>query len=313
MLTPEKRINLNTLITNNKLDEALADLEPLLSTSQFSDELIIIRSDYLELEKRKRLGLATAEQLSASRNQLSYRLLTLLKSVAAQEKEPIREEKFSESIKASMWELDSKVESLTREQFQVIKQLRYLKKVRISGCAGSGKTLVAAEKSIRLANAGISTLFLCHNPYLARHVKKLVKGTAVKVYPFGDWINDINGRQAGRGGDYWNNYFEPTGAELETAFDRIVTNRITYDAIVIDEAQDFKNDWWTIIEAALIDSSNSILYIFHDDNQAILPFRSIYPIDEPVIDLSRNCRNGGRIYDFMRNHFHHQAGCTGKA
>ena len=47
-----------------------------------------------------------------------------------------------------------------------------LRRVRISGCAGSGETLVAAEKALRLARAGVTTLFLCHNPLLAEHVRE---------------------------------------------------------------------------------------------------------------------------------------------
>lgn len=54
-----------------------------------------------------------------------------------------------------------------------------------------------------------------------------------------------------------------------------------------------------VVEAALANPSSSTFYIFHDDFQAVLPFRSSYPIQEPMLDLSRNCRNAGRIFELM--------------
>ena len=54
------------------------------------------------------------------------------------------------------------------------------------------------------------------------------------------------------------------------------------------------------IEASLIDNQVGILYIFHDDHQSLPPFVPSYPINETVIDLSRNCRNAGKVYELMR-------------
>src|SRR5690242_19125435 len=58
---------------------------------------------------------------------------------------------FAPSVSDYMAQLNRKVERLTNDQFRVIQMLSGEKRVRISGCAGSGKTLVAAEKAIRLS------------------------------------------------------------------------------------------------------------------------------------------------------------------
>jgi hypothetical protein len=78
---------------------------------------------------------------------------------------------FSESIRKRMAQLSRVIEELTSEQYRAITQLRFLNRVRISGCAGSGKTLVATEKAIRLARGGVKTLLMCHNPMLAEHLR----------------------------------------------------------------------------------------------------------------------------------------------
>lgn len=219
----------------------------------------------------------------------------------------IKTNNFTESISSTMALLRQKVKNLTDDQYRTLRMIRVNKRVRISGCAGSGKTLVAAEKAIRLSNVGIDTLLLCHNPYLADKLERLVAGSGVEVFSFGNWINSLNGKPPIDYGKEWTNIYEPTDSELESAFEKIYHGQKTYGAIIVDEGQDFREKWWTILELLLENSTNSFFYIFHDDNQALLPFRGKYPIESPVIDLSRNCRNGGEIFNFMRKNFHFNA------
>lgn len=207
---------------------------------------------------------------------------------------------FSLSLSNHMALLNRKVEYLTQEQFRIIWMLRYLRRVRISGCAGSGKTLVAAEKAIRLSRAGLKTLFLCHNPLLAKHVARLTQGSGVKVEPFGSWVTHLIGCISDDNFGNWTNYEEPDRQTLANAFDVLVERGPRFDAVIVDEGQDFRDEWWAIVEASLNNTEANILYIFHDDHQALLPHRSTYPIKEPPIDLSRNCRNAGKIFELMR-------------
>jgi hypothetical protein len=208
---------------------------------------------------------------------------------------------FSPSIRSYMAELDRKIEKLTQEQYRVIHLLRNLRRVRIAGCAGSGKTLVAAEKAIRLSGAQVSTLFLCHNPLLAGHIAGLTRGSGISVAPFGEWVAALAGVPLPGGADTWTKYDEPDPAFLDLALEAVLEYGPRYGAVIVDEGQDFRREWWDIVEACLDPYGPKILYVFHDDHQALLPYRATYTISEPVIDLSRNCRNAGKIYSLMRD------------
>jgi hypothetical protein len=203
---------------------------------------------------------------------------------------------FSPPIRSYMAELDRKIEKLTQEQYRVIHLLRNLRRVRIAGCAGSGKTLVAAEKAIRLSGAQVSTLFLCHNPLLAGHIAGLMRGSGVSVAPFGEWVASLAGVPLPGGADTWTKYDEPGPALLDRALEAVLEYGPRFGAVIVDEGQDFRREWWDIVEASLDPCGPKIFYVFHDDHQALLPYRATYTIGEPVIDLSRNCRNAGKIY-----------------
>jgi hypothetical protein len=196
--------------------------------------------------------------------------------------------------------INQEVFSLTAEQYRVIQQLRHLRRVRISGCAGSGKTLVAAEKCARLAASGQRTLFLCHNPLLAELVTTMLMGSSTVIRDFCAWVDSENESHLRSDSGQWTHFEEPTGVQLVEFKARISEAGFLFDAIVVDESQDFRDEWWGVVEAALSTHPHATLYIFHDNNQSLLPRRGKYPIDEPQIDLSRNCRNAGKIYELMR-------------
>lgn len=227
------------------------------------------------------------------------RVVALCSSPACPSQEAPTDE-FATSIQTHMATLNRQVEKLTQEQYRAIRQLQALKRVRISGCAGSGKTLVAMEKAIRLSNAGLKTLFLCHSPLLASHIASMTMSSGVRVETVGNWIASLARVPNWQAGTNWSNYEEPGTELLEQAFDFVSANGPYYDAIIVDEGQDWRGEWWTVVEASLKDPKVGILYIFHDDHQALLPYRSCYPPDLPIIDLSRNCRNAGKVYEVMQ-------------
>jgi hypothetical protein len=219
--------------------------------------------------------------------------------------EPIVKE-FSESIKSQMAEFRKTVKALTEDQYEIIKSLRGERRVSIAGCAGSGKTLVAAEKAIRLDSAGVRTLIMCHNPGLAEYLKGLTFGTGVVVFDFSSWINYVLEKQPNIESIWttFSNYQEPVSEDIDQARATLVKTQFKYEAIIVDEAQDFREEWWNIIETALVE--NGILYAFHDDNQALLPNRLVPVFNELPYSLSKNCRNAGKIFKIVKC-FHPQA------
>jgi SEFIR domain len=210
-----------------------------------------------------------------------------------------REMRFSKSISRMHAEVGRAVEHLTAEQFKLLEVFKAHPRVLIKGCAGSGKTLMAVEKAMRLARGGNKTLFLCHNPLLAAWVEDLVQGTGVKVSAFEDLVANLVGRSKPHM-DGWTSYSSPTSEDLDLAIAAIDEDCL-FDAVIVDEGQDFPPEWWVLVEDLLRDGGDGgTFYVFADDQQALLPFRNTYPIDGPPMHLSRNCRNSGAVFDVMR-------------
>src|SRR5690606_1112039 len=65
---------------------------------------------------------------------------------------------------------------LTRRQAMILDMLRRQRRVMISGGAGTGKTLIAREKAVRLADEGLRTLLVCFNRGLADHLREQCEG-----------------------------------------------------------------------------------------------------------------------------------------
>ena len=61
---------------------------------------------------------------------------------------------------------------LTEQQYHVLDMLSRQSRVAIAGCAGSGKTFLAAEKARRLAAQGFRVLIVVFNVLLAEHLRR---------------------------------------------------------------------------------------------------------------------------------------------
>ena len=60
---------------------------------------------------------------------------------------------------------------LTEEQFALLYDLQDNLKMLVPGCAGSGKTMIAAKKAQLLAQQGLRVLLTCYNENLASWLK----------------------------------------------------------------------------------------------------------------------------------------------
>ncbi len=206
-------------------------------------------------------------------------------------------------------QLHRDIELLTRDQKRILGQLKDEHRwARIRGSAGSGKTMVATEQAVRSAAANQKVLFLCHNPYLAAFVTNMTRKQATphtqppKVADFLGWINEIVGVPDPLDTSKFTPFSEPDDA-TRTAALRILSAAPAlekYDVIIVDEGQDFSDQWWKVVVKALRSRSHSFLYVFYDDNQSFRNRPGACPVKSPPLDLSRNCRNAGRVLDLMR-------------
>lgn len=90
------------------------------------------------------------------------------------------------------------------------------------------------------------------------------------------------------------------GYSLEVLPDR-------YDAIVCDEGQDFREEFWVPLELLLVDYETSPLYVFYDDNQNIYARAGTFPIRDEPFSLTTNCRNTAPIH--VAAYRHYKGGC----
>jgi len=220
---------------------------------------------------------------------------------------------FPNMLKINLKEFNIIVENATIEQYEVLKWMRSERKATISGCAGTGKTLLAVQKAIAFDEVGLKTLLLCHNPFLSEYLQKITKYTQIIVFDFVNWVKDLCNLPKLTQTN-WHVSIEPLDKELEIAINKflypskkideqIYLKQNQFDAIIVDEGQDFKEEWWLLVLASLRDYENSFLYIFHDDNQLIIPKSVEYPIKAYPILLSKNCRNGGEIFNKVRQYY----------
>ena len=169
---------------------------------------------------------------------------------------------------------------LTEQQCRLIDFIAGAPRAAIAGCAGSGKTMLAAYKAKQLAGEGLRVLLTCFNKNLAAFLREdylVERPSTLDIVHFHKLAADLV-RQSGQPfgpqpGEDFDDYFSVRLAEqLITAVDQLGP---LYDAIVVDEAQDFLENWWLPLQFLLSEPNNGILYLFYDDNQNIYGMCSI--------------------------------------
>jgi hypothetical protein len=90
---------------------------------------------------------------------------------------------------------------------------------------------------------------------------------------------------------YWNDV-------LPNALEEALSKRpdIRFDAIVVDEGQDFAEAWWTPLQLSLTDPDDGIFYLFYDDNQRVYRQSESYPNGLVDFCLTENLRNTKPIH-----------------
>jgi hypothetical protein len=176
----------------------------------------------------------------------------------------------------------------------------------VYGVAGSGKTVILLARARLLAKQpGNQILMLCYNKELARRFRRELSGHSnIHVMNFHAWV--ARNRVRVRYDD-----FSPDAEDLRV---RLLLERLQagkgeagrYDAVLIDEAQDFDPRWFTCAKLALKQPDDGDLVIALDGGQNLygrktFTWRSVgvnavgRVMSRTAYDLARNYRNTRQI------------------
>jgi AAA domain len=219
-------------------------------------------------------------------------------------------------LKLEFDEEDRKIVELTRDQAWILSFIAHRQRAVVTGPAGSGKTLLAIQIARRLAEAGHPTLLTCFNKGLAEYLRSTTDGVAnLDVAHFHE-LCVRTAREAGL--ELPAVSVEPGSAYFERELPALLAEAAgklgpRYQAIVVDEAQDFREWWWPSLLSLHRRPDDGKLYLFADDNQ------NLYGGALPVADgearcpsLPANLRNTKAIHDFVSVFYEGGAGAVAK-
>lgn len=201
---------------------------------------------------------------------------------------------------------EARLQRLTQEQARILTTLNDRRRAAIQGVAGLGKTILAIAQAQRFARQGKRVLLVCFNRPLA----DWIASEQPDQYRDLLHVNTYHGlcqemcRVAGirflvrpNDPDFWS-YEAPE--LLEQAAGQVASEH-GFDAIVVDEGQDFEAFWWTGLEQLYRDGRGP-LYVFYDPRQNIYVREPSLPpeLGEPF-NLPINCRNTRTIAAFCSN------------
>jgi RecA/RadA recombinase len=198
---------------------------------------------------------------------------------------------------------DTVADALTEQQAVILGAIQLLNRVEVRGSAGSGKTFLAVEQARRLTAAGKRVALLCYSPGLASFLKRMTAVWPRRQRPaYVGGFHSLGMSWGAPSGpdelvasaeptEFWERDLPRQMAELVHALPR----KERFDAVVIDEAQDFADAWWDPVLAALRDAEAGGLFVFSDEGQRVFDRHGVPPVPLLSLLLDRNLRNTRQI------------------
>lgn len=190
---------------------------------------------------------------------------------------------------------------LTEQQGILLQVATLIRRLEVRGGAGSGKTWLALEQARRLARSGQRVALLCYSRGLASFLSRVDAGRqrkerAAYVGTFHGLGVDVWGAPGpgfDKDGDYWDTELPAAMVDIAHA----LPTGEKFDAVVVDEAQDFATHWWDAVQAALKDPAGGGLYLFSDSGQRIFGRSGVLPECGAVFSLEHNLRNTRDVFE----------------
>ena len=213
-------------------------------------------------------------------------------------------------LAAAVDEDERRIKELTLRQYTALRGIFGHPRVHIRGTAGSGKTILASWSAQAFADRGDRTLLVCFNRILAAWLRQ--GQPAPHAFDIWSFFSLCRKEVTGAGlpfnvppeeeahQKFWT--IEAPGlfcAAIDQSSEHLLRR---YDAIIVDEAQDFHQDWWFPLQLLLQDPDKGRLCLFSDPEQAgVYGKGNAFPVGLVGFDLLENCRNTKRITAYCAN------------
>lgn len=205
-------------------------------------------------------------------------------------------------------------------------------RVRIEGVAGSGKSRMVEWEALRLSRRGKNVAVVCYNDLLADDLKNTMKKVVeedrkaiegayneegvlsygrVDVHAYSEWCKTyakaakLDATNKGDATEYYDRILPAAFCKAQKILlkDKKKREQYFYDAVIIDEGQDFTSDWVDSMISLLKSSERGMVRFFYDPAQRLYGKRNgienAQVAEMPVMVLSRAYRNTKSILKWV--------------
>ncbi len=207
-------------------------------------------------------------------------------------------------VAADADEREAVADRLTQEQATLLSVTRLIKRMEIRGGAGSGKTILALTQAKDLTcgqgdRRAQRVALVCYSIGLSQYFRRALAGVPRKHRPafvgsFEDLANEwgIDTATHDRNdASFWERDLAARMTEIAAG----LPDGKKFDAVIVDEAQDFADHWWYPLMKALRDEDDGGLYVYSDENQRIFARFGQPPVPLVPLVLDHNLRNTQQI------------------
>jgi len=193
---------------------------------------------------------------------------------------------------------DASAQQLTEQQALILDAIRLLPRVEVRGGAGSGKTWLAVEQARRLSASGKRVALLCYSrglsAFLQRRVASFPNHRHRPAYVGGFHTLGARWGAVLPSTDDDSHAWEVELPDQMVSLAQQLPDGKRFDAVVVDEAQDFSDTWWPALLAALRGDESGV-YVFSDESQRVFSRFGGPPVQLVPLVLDVNLRNTRQI------------------
>jgi len=191
---------------------------------------------------------------------------------------------FGRYLKAPVHQIEEGIEiKYTKEQQEFIRsEVRPRRKIK--GVAGSGKTLVLAKRAVNAhKRTGSQVLILTYNLSLKNYIHDRISDVREEFYWNSFYITNYHQFFKAQANNY---NIEITGLDCWqdiSFFEKAKSSIVKYDVVLIDEIQDYQQEWIDIIAKYFIHTETEFV-VLGDEKQNIYE-RELDENNEPIVRM----------------------------